>query len=149
MIMLYSDFKSEMWSVMYLVKSGMQKVIEPVVQTEGLSMIQAFILFGISEETVTNISSLCKELGLNQGNVSTMCKSMEKSGLIKRTRGSVDERVVTLTLTEQGKKMIERLYAKSEQFDTVFQNVPIEKLQAIVNGMHELNELLKLLSANN
>lgn len=54
--MQYSDFKSEMWSVMYLVRSSMQKVIEPVVQSEGLSMIQAFILFTIAVEPVTNIS---------------------------------------------------------------------------------------------
>lgn len=147
--MLNGDFKTEIWSAMYLVKSSMQKVIEPIVKTEGLSMIQAFILFGIAEESLTNISSLCKELGMNQGNVSTLCKSMEKSGLIKRTRGSEDERVVTLSLTEQGKKMIERLYDKCEQFDSVLQNVPIEKLQAIVNGMHEFNELLKLLSVKN
>ncbi|HZK56090.1 MAG TPA: MarR family transcriptional regulator [Desulfosporosinus sp.] len=143
--MQYSDFKSEMWSVMYLVRCSMQKVIEPVVQSEGLSMIQAFILFTIAVEPVTNISNLCKVLGLNQGNASTMCKSMEKSGLIKRTRSSEDERVTTLSLTKQGETMNERLQAKSEQFDTVFKNVPVEKFQTIVNGMNELNELLNLL----
>lgn len=147
--MQYGDFKSEMWSAMYLVKASMQKVIEPVAQSEGLSTVQAVILFTLAEEMNTNISSLSKVLGLNQGNVSTMCKGMEKSGLIKRTRSSEDERVVKLSLTEPGEKTIERLNKKFQQFDTVFKNIPEEKLQAILTGLNELNALLKLLSAKN
>lgn len=145
--MQISDFKSEMWSVMYQVKAGMQKFIEPILQAEGLSMIQVYILIGLSEGTVTNISGLCKESGINQGNVSTMCKQMEKTGLIKRNRSSEDERIVTLSLTEQGKHTIHKLYAKADELDIVFEQVPIEKLEAIINGMHELSELLKILSA--
>lgn len=144
--MQISDFKSEMWSIMYQVKAGMQKFIEPILQAEGLSMIQAYILIGISEGTVTNISSLCKELGINQGNVSTMCKQMEKAGLINRIRSIEDERIVTLSLTEQGKNKIQRLNTTSDDLNTVFEQVPIEKLDAIINGMHEFSELIKILS---
>lgn len=144
--MQISDFKSEMWSVMYQVKAGMQKFVEPIMQAEGLSMFQSYILFGLSDGTITNISSLCKEFGINQGNVSTMCKHMEKAGLIKRNRSSEDERIVTLSLTEQGKNTISRLYARADEFDTAFKQVPIEKLEAIINGMHEFSELLKNLS---
>lgn len=146
--MEYYDFKAEMWSAMYHVRNSMHKVIEPVVQSEGLSMIQAYILFTIEDDSNTNISSLSKVLGINQGNLSTMCKNMEKMGLIKRTRSSEDERVVTLSLTEQGKAMIVKLYGKSEQFDAVFEKVPKEKLQTIIGGMQELNELLKLFNTN-
>lgn len=145
--MQINDFKSEMWPIMYQVKSGMQKFVEPIVQSEGLSMIQTYILFGLAEGTITNISSLCKEFGINQGNVSTMCKQMEKAGLIKRNRSSEDERIVTLSLTEQGKQTLQRLYARADGLDNAFEQVPIEKLEAIINGMHELSELLKILSA--
>lgn len=147
--MQVSDFKSAMWSNMYQVKAGMQKFIEPIVQAEGLSMIQTYILIGLSEGTITNISSLCKEFGINQGNVSTICKQMEKIGLIKRNRSSEDERIVTLSLTEQGKDTIRRLYARADELDTVFEQIPTEKLEAIINGMHELSELLKMLAAKN
>lgn len=147
--MQLSDFKTEMWSLMYQVKSGMQKSFEPIMQSEGLTMIQAYILLGLSEGTITNISSLCKEFGMNQGNVSTMCKNMENTGLIKRNRGSDDERIVTLSLTEKGKDTIRRLHAKADELDTIFEQVPIEKLEAIINGMHEFSELLKMLSAKN
>jgi len=145
-LMQVSEFKSEMWSVMYQVKAGIQKIFEPIVQAEGLSMIQAYILFGISEGTMTNISSLCKELCINQGNVSTMCKNMEKAGLVKRTRSSEDERIVNLSLTEEGISLLQRLQARADELDSAFEQVPIEKLEAIVNGMHEFSELIKNLS---
>jgi DNA-binding MarR family transcriptional regulator len=142
-----NDFKSEMWSIMYQVKAGMQKFFEPILQAEGLSMIQIYILIGLSECTITSIGSLCKESGINQGNISTMCKQMEKAGLIKRIRSSEDERIVNLSLTEQGRHTIHKLYAKADELDTVFEQVPTEKLEAIINGMYELSELLKILSA--
>ena len=147
--MLRSDFKTEMWSTMYQVKLGMQKFVEPIVQSAGLTMIQTYILMGLAEGTITNISSLCKEFGINQGNVSTLCKQMEKAGLIKRNRSSEDERIVTLSLTEEGKIKLQKLQTKAEELETVFEQVPIEKLEAIINGMRELNDLLKTLSKKN
>lgn len=142
-------FKSEMWSIMYQVKAGIQKFVEPIVQSEGLSMIQTYILMGLAEGTITNISSLCKVFGINQGNVSTMCKQMEKAGLIKRNRSSEDERIVTLSLTEQGKQKILSLHDKADGLDIVFEQIPKEKLETIINGMHEFNELLKKLAPKN
>ncbi len=147
--MQISAFKLEMWSIMYQIKIGMQKFTEPIVQAEGLSMFQTYILIGISEGTVTNIGSLCKDSCINQGNVSTMCKQMEKEGLIKRNRSSEDERVVTLSLTEAGENKIQSLRNRADQLDTIFQQIPEEKLETIVKGMHEFSELLKLLSVKN
>lgn len=144
--MQISDFKTEMWSAMYQIKSGMQKFVDPIVQSEGLSMIQTYILMGLAEGTITNISSLSKEFCINQGNVSTMCKQMEKAGLIKRNRSSEDERIVTLSLTKEGKDKLQKLYAKADELDAIIEKVPAEKLEAIINGMHELSELLKMLS---
>ena len=146
--MQVSDFKTEMWSMSYQIKANMQKFIVPIIQTEGLSMHQAYILIGLLEGSFTNISSLCKELGVNQGNVSTMCKNMEKSGLLERNRSREDERVVNLSLTDKGRDTIQRLLSKADQFDDIFEQIPIEKLEAIINGMHEFSELLKILSNN-
>ncbi len=120
----------------------MHRIVEPVVQMDGISITQAFVLFGISEGKIASIGSLCKQFGLNQGNASALCKNMEKSGLIKRTRSKEDERVVTLSLTAQGKKMIERLYIKSKQSGAIFRDAPMEKLRIIIKGMCELNELI-------
>jgi len=39
--------------------------------------------------------------------MTTACKRLEKSGLVTRTRQSEDERVVQVTLTEQGHERVE------------------------------------------
>jgi DNA-binding MarR family transcriptional regulator len=69
--------------------------------------------------------------------------------LIKRIRSSEDERIVKLSLAEQGKSTIQRLQAGVDELDTVFEQVPTEKLEAIIKGMHEFSELLKMLSVKN
>lgn len=106
MLLDVNTFKSELWSNLYEVKIGLRKMVEPVLQSEGLSMVQAYILLRLSEGDIANISSLCKDIGINQGNVSSMCKLMEKTGLILRRRSQEDERIVTLSITEHGKQKL-------------------------------------------
>ena len=142
----YKDFKTEIWSIMYTIKCSMRKIFEPLVQSTGLTIIQSFILFAIAESNITTISGVCKELGLNQGNVSTMCKNMEKEGIITRKRDNTDERIVRISLTEQGEEAVSQLKGAFSMFDSVLLNVPAEKLKVIIAGMHELNDVVKMLS---
>lgn len=137
------EFKTELWAIMYQVKSDIKKFVEKILQTEGLTMIQGYILFRLSESTITNISSLSKEFELNQGNVSTMCKQMEKAGLISRSRNAEDERIVNLSLTEQGKQTLERLHAYINKFDSKLEKMPKDKLEVILCGMNEFSKMLK------
>ena len=143
--MKFSEFKTKVWLSIHTLKNSMQKVAEPIIRDENLTMIQAYILFGISSGKVTNVGSLCKEFGLNQGNVSTMCKNMEKGGWINRIRSAEDERVVTLTLTEKGEQTIERIHEKSCEFDLVFDKISEEKFEAIIEGITELGAMLNRL----
>jgi DNA-binding MarR family transcriptional regulator len=145
----YTEFKAEVWENMYLIKTFVPKIFLSDLHKEGLNMIQLYILFKIDEYKSINITSLCKEFGFNQGNISTVCKNMEKLGLIKRTRSIEDERVVTLSLSEDGKKTIERIKSnKSDDYDEVLKKVPPEMLENIIRGMRSLNELLKILHIN-
>ena len=143
----YTKFKTEMWENMYLIKTFIPKIFFADLQhKEGLTMIEIHILFKLTECESMNISALCKNFGLNQGNVSTVCKNMEKAGLIKRTRSSEDERVVFLSLTENGKKTIERI-KKLDDYDEILKKIPPEMLENIINGMRSLNEILKIISS--
>lgn len=143
--MYITEFKTELWSIMYQVKNDIRKFIEKVLQTEGLTMVQGYILFRLSQGSITNISSLSRQFELNQGNVSTMCKQMEKAGLIKRVRNAEDERIVNLSLTEDGKQTLQKLHGYINKFDTVLEKMPKEKLEVILCGINEFSELLKTL----
>jgi len=141
--MQFKDFKSEMMTTIYHMKNAMQRVMGPIVQKEGLTVIQIYILHAIAEDNEITVGNLSKCIGLNQGNVSTMCKNIEKLGLIKRTRNLEDERIVTLSLTLEGKKVVNKLHGKFEQFDEIFKDVPMEKLEIISNGLKALDEVMK------
>lgn len=49
-----------------------------------------------------NISELAQGLGITTGSATVACKRLEKAGLVTRTRQAEDERVVHVSLTEQG-----------------------------------------------
>jgi len=136
-------FKSQLWSNLYEAKTGFRRLAEPLLQAEGLNMIQAYILFRLSEGSIASIGSLSRDTGINQGNLSSMCKIMEHGGLLARTRSKEDERVVTLTITEEGRKKLDRLKNRKNNLDQVLTQYPPEKLQKIIEGLRELNELIR------
>jgi DNA-binding MarR family transcriptional regulator len=49
-----------------------------------------------------NIGELAQGLGITTGSATVACKRLEKAGLVTRTRQAEDERVVHVSLTEQG-----------------------------------------------
>lgn len=143
--MYTAEFKRELWSIMFQVKSDIRRFIDKILQTEGITMMQGYILFRLSKGPISSISSASREFELNQGNLSAMCKQMEKAGLIKRTRNPADERVVNLSLTEKGEQTLERLRQYINRFDAVLEAIPKEKMELILNGLNEFNLLIKSL----
>ena len=58
--------------------------------------------------TPTNCLSekeLCKLLGLDSGTITPVLKKLEATGLVSRARRKDDERVVEITLTEEGRAL--------------------------------------------
>lgn len=64
------------------------------------------------EETMT-ISALSERAQMGQANTSTLCKKLERSGYLTRTRGEQDERIVTLALTGDGRQALDRTGARA------------------------------------
>ncbi|GCE30523.1 transcriptional regulator [Dictyobacter alpinus] len=53
------------------------------------------------------ISELAQALGITTGSATVACQRLEKAGLITRRRQEDDERVVHVSLTEQGRQQID------------------------------------------
>lgn len=141
--MNFNEFKSELIESIVLIKSGIHKIIDPIAKSENLTIIQLFVLFNVYSGNINTVGGLSKDFGINQGNVSTLCKDLEKSGLITRIRNSSDERIVNITLTSKGKEVTERLDKKIDNLKNQFKNISKEKLKTIVNGIKGFSELLK------
>ena len=61
---------------------------------------------------------------LTKGNISVVVNTLEKSSLVKRSRGTSDRRQTIIKLTPKGRKLIERVFPKMvaamvEEFSTL------------------------------
>lgn len=143
--MEFSEFKYRIWPLLQSVKISLFKIAEPIAQRQNLTPLQVFLLYSIKHRCISNIGSVCRILAINQSNASTMCKRLEKEGYIMRSRGPDDERVVTLTLTEQGNAVINRLDENFASHQEKLRGIPAEKFDIIIRGFVELDALIKLL----
>ena len=61
------------------------------------------------EEEKTTVKRMGEKLHLDSGTLTPLLKKMEKSGLISRYRDINDDRVVVVELTEEGRKMKDKI----------------------------------------
>lgn len=135
-------FFGQLWGTFYNLKNTVHKIVEPIMQELNLTPVQAYILFGIKMKNFKNISGVCRKFNINQGNVSTVCKKMEREGLITRVRSASDERIVTLSLTEKGLEKLKKLEEKFHSFEVYCAGLPYEKINAVINGFEHFEEIL-------
>ncbi|MGI6684945.1 MAG: MarR family winged helix-turn-helix transcriptional regulator [Bacillota bacterium] len=137
-------FKNEIWDTLRLLSAGLDAAFKPAVEDVGLTMMQARILFEIWQNDDATVGRLGDIFGVNSGNCSTMCKKLEKAGLIDRIRSKEDERIVTLSLTAQGKEVLNIIERKlNDKYNPVLESQPQEKFDKIIEGMNALQELLQ------
>ena len=140
-------YKRQVLRDIQLTKTYMEKTMDPVVQSEGLTVLQALVLLGLEQGTVDNVSSLCHATGMGQANASTLCKKMEREGFLLRVRGKEDARVVTLQLADRGRDALSRMKEKFQAYDVVLQTIPPEKFDAVLGGIAAAQEILRRILA--
>lgn len=78
------------------------------------SMLRTGALFNIQLESPT-MKELAERLAIRPPSATTLVKSMEASGLLKRIRDRKDRRSVRLQLTPKGKKALEKQLRELER----------------------------------
>jgi len=106
-----------------------------------LSPLQVKILISIRGKGLINVGAVSKLTGIGQANVSTICKKMEKEGFVIRQRDKKDERVVFISITGEGERIVDDLFSKNGEIDKFLSGVEPERLNIIVNGVNELEKL--------
>lgn len=56
-----------------------------------------------------NLSSVAAELDVNPSNASRTCDRLTKAGLLDRRESEIDRRQITLTLSAQGRKLVQKV----------------------------------------
>ncbi len=98
--------------------------LEPHITRHGITATQFGILEALLHMGPLNQRDLGRKLLLSKGNISVVVNNLEKSSLVKRSRGTSDRRQTIIKLTPKGRKLIERVFPKMvaamvEEFSTL------------------------------
>lgn len=88
---------------LYAASRATTQAYRSLLEPWGLTYPQYLVLVTLWIEGDQTVSSLGDHLQLDSGTLSPLLRRMEQSELVRRERGSADERVVTITLGDRGR----------------------------------------------
>jgi len=107
----------------------------------GVTYPQYLVLLVLWEVGEATVKGLADSLRLDSATLTPLLKRMEKSGLVTRTRDTVDQRVVNIALTDRAREMQHSVAAIQQQVacSTGLEEARSRDLQ------HSLRELVRSL----
>lgn len=140
----FFEFNNTIFSMIREISHKIDLLLQETANSLDLTPLQLKIIIALySSDKDVSIGNLGKTIGVTGGNISNICKKLEKKGFVDRIRSEEDERVVNVRLTETGiaasKDLGEYFYKIREEFpdDAVDVN-----LEIIVEELRELDILL-------
>ncbi|CDO36705.1 Organic hydroperoxide resistance transcriptional regulator, MarR family [Novosphingobium sp. KN65.2] len=124
---------------MYSTGLAFNRLYKPLLDRYGLTYLQYLALIALALRGEQTVSELGESLFLESSTVTPLIKRLEAAGTVTRRRDTRDERVVRVSLTDQGKAILEEARC-----------VPLEVMEATgtpPEQLHLLNEQLKALRA--
>ena len=100
---------------LYAASREVVKQYRPFLDEIDLTYTQYITMMVLWEEGTISAGALGKRLYLDSGTLTPLLKSLEKKGFIKRKRSSEDERVLMVSLTEEGKALKEKAVVVPEK----------------------------------
>ena len=140
----FFEFYNTIFSMIREISHKIDLLLQDTANSLDLTPLQLKIIIALySADEDVSIGNLGRAIGVTGGNISNICKKLEKKGFVDRIRSEEDERVVNVRLTETGiaasKELGEYFYKIREEFpdDAVDVN-----LETIVEELRELDILL-------
>ena len=131
-------------AVFQTLKTKTTRLVDPIVQAEGLTPLQARVLLHLCcrDAAVGDISEIT---GMGQANTSSLCKKLEREGFLTRCRSCSDRRVVTLSLTDKGRETMNRLQRRLDHYLTLVNARPAEEREELIRGLNAVEQMLDYL----
>ncbi|OEO27958.1 MarR family transcriptional regulator [Devosia insulae DS-56] len=89
----------------YSANLAYSRVYKPVLEELGLTYPQYIAIVALWEQDEQTVKGLSDKLFLEPSTVTPMLKRLEAMGYVTRTRGTEDERMVFVRLTETGRQL--------------------------------------------
>jgi len=95
----------------YSAAHAFNRFYKPLLERLGLTYPQYLVMLALWERDGVPLKDIGERLFLDSGTLTPLLKRIEAAQLIKRTRGSEDERQVLISLTPQGQALKEKARA--------------------------------------
>ena len=122
---------------LYAAARNVAGLYTPWLKPLGLTYTQYLVFLVLWEKDGISVTEIGEKLMLDNGTLSPLLKKMEQAGLLKRQRSSEDERVVVVTLTEEGRALQEKAKDVPAQVAGCI-DLPPEKAQMLYALLYEL-----------
>jgi DNA-binding MarR family transcriptional regulator len=109
-------------------------VYKPLLQELNLTYPQYLAMLVLWERDGLTVGEVSTRLLTDPGSLTPLLKRLEAEGLISRTRSKEDERVVLLTLTEQGKALHKKAQS-IPQCILAASGISVEQLKALQHDL--------------
>ena len=111
---------------------------------EGMSPPQFFILRMIAKQGPMTVSQLADMLGVTSGAVTGLTDKLQASGYADRNRSTEDRRGVNISLTEEGKRLVQKMeQQRREVLHTVMGQLSEKKLSNLVDILNDVATILE------
>lgn len=112
-------------------------------RTTDLNVVQFRTLVFVDKRTETSLGEVAGHLGLSPASITKMVDGLETRGLATRVPSRADRRRVRLTLTQQGRRMMETARRQTQEaLAAVLCRLAPEDLRAVRRAMVALGALL-------
>ena len=121
----------------YAAARNVTNLYTPWLKPLGLTYTQYIVFLVLWEKDGVSVTEIGEKLMLDNGTLSPLLKKLEQAGYVERRRRREDDRVVEITLTEEGRALQER--AKDVPFKVAgCLDLPAEKAQQLYSLLYEL-----------
>jgi DNA-binding MarR family transcriptional regulator len=124
---------------LYAASRNVINLYTPWLKPLGLTYTQYIVFLVLWEKDGITVGDLCEKLMLDNGTLSPLIKKMQQAGYVEKKRSEEDERVVVITLTEEGKALQEKAKDIPGKVASCIE-LPIEKVQKLYTLLNELLE---------
>ena len=105
----------------------------------GLSGAQLFVLHKLAEASPTSLNELARRTHTHQSSVSTVVTRLVHQGLVRRVRSERDARMVQLTLTPAGARLVKRAPdPPADRLIEAIESLPRARQRALAKGLGSL-----------
>lgn len=111
----------------------------------NITSVQIPVLMALLKHEKLMVSQLASILHIGSSNITPLCKRLEKSGLITRTRDTEDQRVVYVCLTDTAKAMMDEISVSIQTLndrENDIYSIEDKEVESIVHGVDVLYEYI-------